>query len=65
MPCPHFTNCPLRIFEKEGRLSDCWKNEFCTTDTNWKNCVRYQEAIQNIPHPDHQMPDGTFDESLK
>ena len=58
MPCKYFDICPLRKFEKEGKLSGKWKNTFCATDKNWANCVRYQETKKGIPHSDNKLPDG-------
>lgn len=64
MPCEHFDTCPLRKFEKAGKISDKWKNEFCATEKNWVNCVRYQETKKGIPHPDNKLPDGSVDKNL-
>lgn len=65
MACKFFDICPLRRFEKEKKISDKWKNEFCNTDKNWINCVRYQEAKKGIAHPDNKLPDGSIDKELK
>lgn len=64
MPCKNFDICPLRRFEKESKIDDKWKNEFCSTNKSWINCIRYQETEKGIPHPDNKMPDGSIDKSL-
>jgi hypothetical protein len=64
MTCEYYDICPLRGFEKGGKISDKWNKEFCGTDKNWSNCIRYKEAKEGIPHPNNKLPDGTIDESL-
>ncbi|MCX6818466.1 MAG: uracil-DNA glycosylase [Candidatus Aenigmarchaeota archaeon] len=65
MVCEYFNICPLRRFEKQGKLSDKWKKKFCGTIKNWAKCIRYKEAKKGIPHPDNKLPDGKIDNNLK
>jgi hypothetical protein len=64
MVCKWYELCPLRRFEKQGKLSSKWKNEYCKTERNWKNCKRYRMEEKNICHPDNMLPDGKIDRSL-
>ena len=65
MVCKWYDLCPLRRFEKQGKLSGRWKNEYCKTENNWKNCKRYQMEEKGIYHPDNMTPDGTIDKRLR
>lgn len=64
MACKWYDLCPLREFERQGKLSKEWKNKYCETEDNWKNCGRYQMEEKNLYHPDNMMPDGTINERL-
>jgi hypothetical protein len=55
----------LRRFEKQGKLSKKWENEYCKTESNWKNCKRYQMEEKNIYHHDNMMPDGGIDNRFR
>ena len=60
MTCKWNNLCPLRRLEKEGKISDKWRKEYCETENNWKNCKRYQAEERGEIHPDNMMPDGTI-----
>jgi len=62
MECQYFNKCPLRKFEQAGKLDLKWRKQYC--ENNFNECVRYQEAIHNIPHPLNKLPDGTIDLKL-
>jgi len=64
MICKWYDICPLRRFERAGKLAEVWANEYCRSDNNWENCRRYQLEEQGIYHPDNMLPDGQVDESL-
>jgi len=64
MSCKWFNICPLRIFERQGKLSNKWAKEYCQSDDNWKNCKRYQLEEQGICHADSMLPDGEIDKTL-
>jgi len=64
MACRWYKLCPLRKFEKQGKLSKKWENEYCKTESNWKNCKRYQMEEKSIYHPDNMTPDGIIDKRL-
>ncbi len=64
MACKWYDLCPLRKFERQGELGEEWKNEYCKTENNWKNCKRYQMEQKNLYHPDNMMPDGTINGGL-
>ena len=63
MTCKWLNSCPLRIFEKQGRLDNKWKKQYCEKD--YTKCKRYQMTEKGISHPDNMMPDGTIDKDLK
>lgn len=64
MVCKWYSLCPLRKFEKEGRLDNFWAQSYCKSDNNWKNCKRYQLEEKGIAHSDNMLPDGRMDENL-
>ena len=64
MSCKWIDICPLRRFEKEGKLNNEWKDKYCKSEDNWKNCVRYQMDKQGTIHSDNILPDGTVDKNL-
>lgn len=59
MTCKWYDVCPLRRLEKEGKISDKWRKEYCETEENWKNCERYKDTEKGKSHSDNLMPDGT------
>jgi len=65
MTCKWYDICPLRGFEREGKLNNVWANEYCKSDNNWNNCRRYQLEERGVYHPDNMMPDGKLDETLQ
>jgi hypothetical protein len=65
MSCKWYNICPMRRLEKQGKISDYWKENFCLTEDNWKNCRRYQMEENAQPHPDNMLPDGRIDETLE
>jgi len=65
MVCKWFHVCPLRRFEKQGKISDIWKNKYCLSKENWKNCNRYQMEEKGIPHDDNMLPSGKIDNRLE
>jgi len=58
MTCKWFSVCPLRRWEKQGKVSKKWKQHYCLTEDNWKHCKRYQMEAQGIPHV-KILPDGS------
>ena len=64
MACKWHELCPLRKFEKEGRLDRKWQNEYCKSERNWENCKRYQMEEKGELHPDNLLPNGKIDENL-
>jgi hypothetical protein len=58
MTCKWYAVCPLRSWERQGKISDKWKNEYCSTEKNWKLCKRYQMEEKGIPHA-NILPDGS------
>ena len=57
--------CPLRKFERQGKLSKKWENEYCKTENNWINCRRYQMEEKGELHPDNMLPSGNIDKNLR
>jgi len=64
MTCKWYSLCPLRRFEKQGKLDNSWVQNYCNTDSNWKNCRRYQLEEKGQYHPDNMLPDGQIDSRL-
>ena len=64
MVCKWYNICPLRRFERQGKLAQSWAEDFCKSDDNWKKCRRYQLEEDGIYHPDNMLPDGKIDESI-
>jgi len=64
MSCKWYNVCPLRRFEKQGKLSNKWAKEYCKSGNNWQNCKRYQLEERNVYHPDNMLPNGEIDETL-
>ena len=60
MVCKWYHVCPMRELEKKGRISDKWKKEYCLSDTNWRNCKRFQAEERGEPHSDNMLPDGSI-----
>jgi len=60
MSCEYFARCPLRRFEEKGQISLNWRKKYC--EDKFQDCIRYQEALKKIPHPDNKMPDGSLAE---
>ncbi len=65
MACPWYSVCPLRRWERLGRLDEVWAQTYCKTADHWRNCRRYQFEEKGIAHPDDMMPDGRIDESCR
>jgi len=65
MTCKWYHVCPLRRFERLGRLDLSWKNQYCHSERRWIDCKRYQLEEQGIFHPDNMLPDGRIDPSLE
>lgn len=62
MACKWSNLCPLRKLEKEGKISDKWRKNYCETEGNWKDCKRYQMEERGESHPGNMMPDGSIEE---
>jgi hypothetical protein len=62
MACKWINICPLRKFEKQGRLGTKWRSQYC--ENNYTVCRRYQLEEKGIFHPDNMLPDGTIDKNL-
>ncbi len=50
MACKWLNLCPLKELEQQSKISIKWKEEYCQTKNNWKNCKRYQLEEQGIEH---------------
>lgn len=64
MRCKWYSICPLRGFEKQGKLDDTWAQNYCLSDSNWQNCARYQAEEKGRYHPDNMLPNGKIDNEL-
>lgn len=65
MVCRWYELCPLREFEKQGKLGKEWEKKYCKTEANWKNCKRYQMEGKGKFHPDNLLPNGKIDKNLR
>lgn len=63
MACKWIDVCPLRRFEKQGKLDTKWRKQYC--EGEFTKCKRYQMEEKGILHPDDMLPDGTIDKELK
>lgn len=61
--CKWFRVWPIRRFDEQGLIDRSYVMDYCRG--NWEKCKRYQLEEKNIPHPDHMLPDGSLNESLK
>jgi hypothetical protein len=64
MACKWYSLCPLRRFERRGRLDLSWADRYCKSERFWKECKRFQLEEQGIYHPDNMLPDGRVDPAL-
>ena len=64
MKCKWYDVCPLRRFERRGKLDKSWARNYCESNNNWQNCKRYQLEEKGIYHPDNMLPNGEIDESI-
>jgi len=58
MSCKWFESCPMRRWEDRGKISLKWKEEYCLSEKNWKNCRRFQMEETGLSHGDI-LPDGS------
>jgi hypothetical protein len=55
--CKYFDVCPLRRFEKDGKIDSSWRETYCLH--KFLECKRFQQGEKGIPHSDVMLPDGT------
>lgn len=60
MKCKYYKSCPLRDLENKKIIGDHWRKNYCQSENNFKNCLRYKMEKENKFHPDNMMPDGSF-----
>jgi len=53
----------MKRFYEKGLLDKSWIDRYCKGE--WKQCVRYRMEAKGEYHPDHMLPDGTLDPSLR
>lgn len=56
--CRWIEICPLRTFEQKGKLNLEWKTNYC--ESNWNQCMRYQNVVNGKHSSDQMLPDGSF-----
>jgi hypothetical protein len=64
MACKWYSICPLRRYEREGRIGSVWVEKYCKPEDNWIKCERCKLEERSIYHPDNMMPDGTINHKL-
>lgn len=57
MTCKWLNLCPLRELEKQKKISNKWKEEYCLSDKKWKTCKRFQMEEKGISH-EGILPNG-------
>jgi hypothetical protein len=62
MACKWISICPLREFERQGKLGLEWKYRYC--ENSFRECRRFYLEEKGIPHSDNMLPDGTIDRAL-
>jgi hypothetical protein len=60
MVCKWFNICPLRVHERNGSIDFSFSEKYCKSDSEWKNCKRYQMEEEGKDHSDYLLPDGTM-----
>lgn len=58
MKCKWYFACPLRTLEKQGRIGNRWKKEYCEKD--FIKCIRYKMEELGKSHDDELLPDGSY-----
>lgn len=64
MACKWYSCCPIKWLTDAARLDRRRVERYCLGES-WRECIRYDLEERGMPHPDHVLPDGTLDESLK
>jgi len=64
MVCKWYSVCPLRKYEREGKIHSIWAKIYCKSDDGWMKCERYKMEEQGTYHPDNMLPDGAIKETL-
>ena len=59
MTCTWHDLCSLRRWERQGKISEKWKRQYCLSNENWKECKRYQLEERGISH-ENILPDGSM-----
>ncbi|BDU50758.1 hypothetical protein [Haliovirga abyssi] len=60
MRCKWYFVCPMKFAYEEGRIERKWIDRYCLSESNWKNCVRYQMEEIGKYHSDEMLPDGNY-----
>jgi hypothetical protein len=63
--CPNYGGCRLvrtEIVEPDNTRREQYLAEYCNTDENWKNCVRYTTRRALWICPDFVLPDSKMTE---
>ncbi len=60
MSCKWLDICPMRRMERQGIIDLSWRQNYCDTESGWKDCERYRMAAQGLSHADTMMPDGSL-----
>ena len=50
MVCKWVDVCSLRKLEGENKISGKWKEEYCLSEGNWRNCKRYKLEEEGVEH---------------
>jgi hypothetical protein len=59
MGCKWIDVCPLRSLERQGSIDLTWRERYCDTERNWRECERYRMEEKGLSHAHNMMPDGS------
>jgi hypothetical protein len=58
MACSHSGGCPL--FPKLKASLRGWRDAYCDSDTEWRNCARYAQSLTGRSVPITLLPNGKY-----
>ncbi len=63
MACSHVSSCPL--FPKLNATLQIWRDSYCDTSTEWKNCERFKLSGSGRRVPIGLLPNGHLAQALQ
>lgn len=56
MACSHADTCPLHPHLSNSLAA--WRTHYCNSDSNWRDCARYERSLTGEPTPLALLPNG-------